>query len=301
VELTAQAMRVWGYNVLLTLGLALVLPAMASADGGKTIATAPVVAYGQQQFGNTATGQSLKGSCAIGGTVYRSYWASNVMAGDLLTINWEGVPGTHLKLVPVGTTDFNFAQTEPVFSQEVSNNGRNQAIYSAPWDGALPLYFEVCNSGSFQPPGPYNFTATDQHTVFTALAPRAAMRPTGTLIGTARLADGTPVPDGLAFTLTVRWGQHGAASFTATSSSGNLRFAVSIPKAAQQGMAEFEISRPADVSFLATKSAVDEVYVAQPPPKGKKPRRCRKDFKKRKVKGKVRCVKATKQAGKRRS
>lgn len=285
VELTAKAMRVWGYNVLLTIGLALVVPATASAEGGKSIASAPLVAYGQQQLGNTATGLFMHNSCFFGfEDAYASFWGVNVLAGDELIVDWESVAKeTEFFLLPVGTTDYTVAQTSAAATDELPGNNKSQLTYRAPVSGLMPLYFWVC--GELDDTGPYAFTANVKHAVFTSLAPRGAIRPTATLLGTATLADGTPVPDGLVFTLTARWGKRGTTSFTTSSSGGALRFAVSMPWAAQQGMVEFQISRPADGSLLETKSAVDDVYVAKA-----QPLKCRKGKKKRKVNGKVRCV-----------
>ncbi|HEY4778860.1 MAG TPA: hypothetical protein VIH47_04630, partial [Solirubrobacterales bacterium] len=120
--------------------LALLSPASAFAEGGKTIAASTPVSLGQQEFGNTAEGQDLEGQACR----YRSYWNVTATAGDLLTIDWEGTPGTELNLMPVGTTDFTLFQTEPVVHQEESSNHKNQATYTAPVSGSMPLYFRSC-------------------------------------------------------------------------------------------------------------------------------------------------------------
>lgn len=270
--------------------LLLAAPATAAAEGGQSIATAPAVVYGQQQFGNTATGQSIKIGCSIGGTLYRSYWGLGVLAGDVVTINWEGMPGTHLRVMPIGTTDFNISDAEPAFSQEVSNTGKSQAMYTAPQAGVFPLYFDVCTSGTYHPPGPYDFLATVQHTLVVGISPITSIQTNSVISGTANLADGTPVPDGLVFTLNASW-PSGSASYSAASAGGHLSFPLALPSSAQGQTVTLSLSRAADAGYLAAKSS--EVKATVPlPPKPKHPRHlhCRRGFTKRKVHGKARCV-----------
>jgi hypothetical protein len=162
------------------------MPARALAEGGNSIATAPAVAYGQQQFGNTATGQYLDGSCGFGVNAWRSYWLVNATAGDLLTINWEATKGTELKLMPVGTTDFTVFQTNPALTESLSSNGKSQVQYSVPQAGAMPLYFRVCSFYESSP-GPYAFTVTAQHAVSVSLNPATYIYPTTTITGSAHL------------------------------------------------------------------------------------------------------------------
>ncbi len=238
-------------------------PARALAAGGTSIASAPAVVYGQQEFGNTATDQHLEGSCGFSGDAWRSYWTLNVVAGDRLTIDWESsAPKTEIELMPIGTTDFTFLKTEPAASQSLSSNGKNQLQYTAPQSGAMPLYFQACgfeNAG-----GPYDFTATDQHALVVGLQQYAHIKTTSTLWGKASLADGTPVPDGLVFTLSASWGDHGQAQYQATSSGGALGFPLSLPASAQGRFVTFTLTRAADVQYQEAKSTEMKVKAALP-------------------------------------
>ena len=68
---------------------ALLLPSSAMAEGGTSIATAPVVTWGEQEFGNTAQGTHLFVPHG-----FDQFWGLNVVAGDKLTIDWEGAAGS---------------------------------------------------------------------------------------------------------------------------------------------------------------------------------------------------------------
>jgi hypothetical protein len=249
-------------GMLLALLLALP-PTHSLAAGGSSIATAPAVTYGQQEIGNTATGQYLEDSCGflIGG--HRSYWGLSVLAGDKVTINWEGTPGTHLDLMPVGTTDYTLFQTDPALYQDLSSNGKNQAQYTAPATGVMPLFFRVCTY-SGEEPGPYAFIATVQHQLLTALTPIATIKRTSVITGATSLADGTPAPDGLLFHLVAKWhsgGQLVRAATSATTVSGALSFNLALPPAAAGKTVRLSISRAEDASYQATKSASINVGV----------------------------------------
>jgi hypothetical protein len=249
---------------VLTASLSILLagPTLAVADGGNSIASATPVVFGTQQFGNTATGAFQPGSCGWGGSedAYRSFWSLGVMAGDLVTVDWESSEGDNeIRLLPMGTTDFTLFQVTPVAEQSLAGNGKNELQYTSPESGALTMYFRVC-SGT---PGPYDFLASDQHAVVVGLNRRLHIRRVAKIGGTASLADGTPVPDGLPFTLTAKWG-HRSAKFTTTSLAGSLVFNIALPPNAQGKLATFAIGRPADTQFQEAKSASLKVRVIQP-------------------------------------
>jgi hypothetical protein len=291
---------------LLLLGLVALLgallPASAFAEGGKTIATAPPVVYGQQEFGNTALGQKLPSSCFFGfENYYDQFWALNAQAGDVVTIDWSGVEATTLRLYAVGTTDYTvFSETtSPVEEQELNTNASNQLTYTVPVSGTMPLEFAVCEESSSEPPGPYNFTATVQHGLAVSLTPPPTIQTNSTISGSVHLISGAPVPDGLAFTLSVA-GQFGTASYTATTSGGALSFPLALPASAAGQEVKMTISRPADAEYAAVKSSEVTATVAAPSPAPapvppvvhhrRKPLKCHRHFKKRKVHGKARCV-----------
>jgi hypothetical protein len=278
-------------------GLLASVPAHALAEGGKAISTAPSVVYGQQEFGNTASGQFLEGSCGTGlfggGDGWRSYWSLEVTAGDLLTVNWEGTPGTELKIMPPGTTDFTLFQTEPIVSEGLSSNLKSQAQYSVPLSGVMPLYFRVCSD--YGTGGPYSFTVTSQHGLSVNLPLRPNIRTNSVIYGSAALVSGATVPDGTTFTLTASW-SNGSASYDAVSSGGSLAFTLALPEELEGQTITLALNRTADSQYLAPAAAEIQTHVARPqvpPPPVEhrhKPLRCRGHFKKRRVHGKVRCV-----------
>jgi hypothetical protein len=293
----------WG-RVLLVTGLyllALALPqTSALAEGGKTIATAPTVVYGQQEFGSTAMGQEYpeKGCGLFGIATYRDqFWILSATAGDLLTISWGGVNKTELRLYPVGTTDYTvFSETNnPVAEQELNGNNKNQLQYSVPVSGVMPLEFAVCDyNGEYEKPGPYSFTVTAQHGLAVSMLPRPHIRTNSVIHGSAALVSGAPVPDGTVFTLTVAW-PHGSVIYPAASVGGSLAFTLALPEEAEGQSATLSLNRAADSQYLAPQTAEVKTKIArpriQPPPvRQHHPRRCRRGFHKRRVHGKTRCV-----------
>jgi hypothetical protein len=244
-------------ELLLVLGISAgLVPTTATAAGGKSIATAPTVTYGQQEFGNTAEDQYLANSCGGLGGAWRSYWNLPVTAGDLLTINWEALPGTHLDLTAAGTTDYTvFDSGGPVLFEELTSNDKAQAQYAAPVSGTMPLYFRVCEEPDAEP-GPYSFTATDQHGLSLALTLPPAIQTNSVISASAKLVSGAPVPDGMAFTLSVV-GPESTTTYNATSSSGALNFQLALPASTAGKSVTMTVTRAADAEYQAAKSSAD--------------------------------------------
>jgi hypothetical protein len=282
--------------------LGALLPASAFAEGGKTIATAPPVVYGQQEFGNIAMGQEYpeKGCGFLGGGTYRDqFWTINATAGDLLTIDWGGAGNMKLWLYPVGTTDYTVFNYETVAEQEQNANGKNQLQYTVPVSGIMPLEFSVCDyGGANEAPGPYNFTVTAQHSLSVSLPSRENILPNSVVNGSAALSSG-PAPDGMVFTLTASWG-NGSASYTAPSVGGGLSFQLALPEETVGQTVTLALSRAADAEYVAPKTAEIRTQVVRPKPEPapvapvvhhrRRPLKCHKHFKKRKVRGKAKCV-----------
>jgi hypothetical protein len=288
---------------VLVLGLLIgLLPATASAAGGSSIATAPPVIYGQQEFGNTAEyEQPFDQRCSDAGG-YRSYWNLPVTAGDLLTINWEATWTTELELLPAGTTDFTAFQVETALKKLPSSNGKAQTQYAVPLSGTMPLIFRTCRFAGYTP-GPYSFTVTAQHGMAVSLTtPPSTIQTNSVITGTARLTSGAPVPDGMFFTLAVVEPE-GTATFSAAAYGGNLSFPLSLPASTAGKEVTMTISRAADGQFLEAKSNEASVTVAAQSPvpapvkpvvHHRKPLKCHRHFAKRKVHGKAKCVRVGK-------
>jgi hypothetical protein len=145
-------------------------PASALATGGGSIASAPTVAYGQQEFGNTAT--DLPANEFAQGYCY-SWWLVPAITGDKITIDWTSEPdasGAYLTalwayLYPIGTTDFNFANTTPAAEKDVNYavTGLQELQYITTSDGTFPLQFQASASDCQADAGPYSFTAYITH------------------------------------------------------------------------------------------------------------------------------------------
>jgi hypothetical protein len=181
---------------VLPLAAAVLLPASALADGGPSIAAAPAIVFGQQEFGNTATGGVVPDGC--GGdfyTSYRSYWLLSASAGDQLTIDWEAqANNTELDVFPVGTTDFNVDNANTLEYQRLNPSGRNELVFSVSSSGVLPTSFRGCGDVG-NAPGPYDFTAYVRHVVRLALPPVSKLRRSGTLRVAAHTAEGGVITD----------------------------------------------------------------------------------------------------------
>ncbi len=158
-------------------------PASARADGGQSIASAPAVAFGQQQFGNTANGLRTDDGVA---NVWQQYWTLAVTAGDIITIDWKSQTLPTLSVYSAGITDFSIGNIDPVESQGIGGNGHSQLRFTAPSSGVMPLVI----TNSWQGPGPYDFTAYVQHAVRLSIPRLSKLRRKATLAVSARNAEG---------------------------------------------------------------------------------------------------------------
>lgn len=131
-----------GFALAAGVVLPLVLAAVAAAEGAPSIASAPVISYGQQAFGNTANGSHFSRSLTspyLQG--WNSFWSLPVVAGDQITVDWEAPPrsGTHLQLYAPGTSDFTVGHARPLAEDFEGEQGRNELRYTAATSGAIPL------------------------------------------------------------------------------------------------------------------------------------------------------------------
>lgn len=253
---------------LLSLFFLLVLPqAQASASGGASIASAPLVVYGQQEFGNTASdgGNASPNGVSLdcdNGPNYESLWNLPVVAGDKVTIDYEGAIGG-LLIFETGTTDYSVGSARYRESYP-GENRKGEFVFSAPRTGIMPInFFLGCASYG---PGPYDFTAADRHKLILSLAPRAYIIPTNTLTAQVHLADGSPAPDGLAFWLRAYWPRHGFAEYRAKTTGGTLRFPLALPASTEHQTVTFVVVRPAGAHYQTAKSALMHAHVNQPTP-----------------------------------
>lgn len=186
---------------LISLGIAslLVVPGTAAAGGGASIAAAPVVAYGQQGFGNTATdggtnpgSLSLEQQCSQTGD--NGWWNLPVVAGDGVTIDWEAPAESYAMVFPVGTTDFNLVGSQAVQHEMVSGNGKAALWFRATVSGTMPLVIGA--GGCFTATtGSYSFTAYVKHTVRLFIPRRRVLPLHGTVAVSVRNPEGQPISD----------------------------------------------------------------------------------------------------------
>jgi hypothetical protein len=184
-------LRVFGGVVVAVLVCA---PA-AFAGGGASIASAPSVAYGQQEFGNTATDYGSQ--TRTGQLNGDSWWQLQAIAGDRITVDWEG-DASLMEVWPVGTTDYNVNsiqldhQLSPFVNSSNGSNGKMETVFTAPRDGAYPLEFQTVYCCNDTPPGPYDFTAYDQHRLVLSLGQGRTNR----RLHNTRFVVGVHSPDG---------------------------------------------------------------------------------------------------------
>jgi hypothetical protein len=137
----------------------------ALAAGGSSIASAPVVSYGQQEYGSIGDSQEqTRDHCDTGdypaGT---SWWNLLVRAGDRVTIDFESNPSVDagLTVFSVGTTDFQVGTVGESVYAIPDQNGKGQTTFNAPKSGGMPLGFFGCEAT-----GPYDLTAYVRHGLF---------------------------------------------------------------------------------------------------------------------------------------
>lgn len=265
-------------RMLKSIGLAVLaaalLPTQALAAGGATIAEAPTVTYGKQLFGDTladSKGETLS-DCVDG----ESWWSLPVHVGDEVKVDWEGGADV-IQAWGVGTNDFSIHDAPSPQQFSTGSNAKQESFIKAPTTGAMPLRFYSENEEGFcilfhsskVAPGPYDFVATVQHALATALTPLppTGIYPNSVLTGSASLVDGSPLPDGLVFNLVAKWNSSvtrkpTSLAYSAATVAGGLSFALALPKETQGKSVRIVITRPADANYLAIKSVPLRVPVA---------------------------------------
>lgn len=195
----------------------------AEADGGHTIEGAPAVVFGQQQFGNTATGGHANNTLS-------SWWSLAVTSGDRITIDWESVASdTELQVFTIGTNDFNLGDASSFERSTLGSNGRDELVFLAPRTGAMPLRFYV-ESHIFNEdanPGPYDFTAFVRHGVRLSFPRHSRLPRRATLSVGVRNPDGVAITDA-ALKVTVEM-KRGASKWRAVGSSSPANGMASVP------------------------------------------------------------------------
>lgn len=205
----------------------------AAAGGGSNIATATPIALGQQEFGNTTTGDYHGGGA--------SYWKVSLIAGDRLTVDWESQEGSNglsdaptFSVIQLGKTDFNlytcdgntYARcTAADFEQQANLKG--EAVFSPTRTGLYTVFFEVSDSSYG---GPFYFVATVKHRVVLSMQHVAAIRTNGSVAVNAQDPDGNPLNGGVNITLYGYWSGAWHPLGTRQPVSGQARFTLALPR-----------------------------------------------------------------------
>jgi hypothetical protein len=270
-------------------GMALLLPTSALAGGGLKPSQAPLVTVGQHYFGNT-------GWSPGSGELVELWRLPPLLTSDAITVAWNASAtyGYPELCLTQDVDDYSWAENLCNGSSlsSVSNSGSARTVITAKAATSAPFltFRGECCSNSL----PYDFVVESiQHAIGVGLTPAMRITPTSVLTGSANLSNGEPVPDGLVFALTASWvtpvneASH-QRTYRASSSGGGLTFPLDLSTSAQGKNVSFAVTRGADPTYLATSSAAVEIPVVKVKPHHH--RRCRRGFRKRRVHGKVRCV-----------
>jgi hypothetical protein len=257
----------------------------SAAGGGLKPSEAPLIEIGKPYFGTTAADNQR---------VQTEYWRLPALqAQDVITLAWHNKGDNRVCLVQ-NVDDYNYTETDCASSYYNTSSGSARDTIEVPSASSASFLTFWVWGGTSSGGASYDFVVeTIQHKIGVSLAQVAAVQPNATLQGYAGLTDGTPAPDGLVFTLTVRWKNASkivqTAKYSAASTAGALSFPLALPPSAQGRNARLVISRPADAQYLAVKSTALKVLVT--PASRHHRHKCKKGFKKHKVHGKARCVK----------
>lgn len=174
--------------------------ANAAGEGGASVATAPSIPWGQQQFGTIAGGStSLTASYCRSGSSAASqmptrYWLLNGATGDHVTIDFEVGPRANVIVMPNGSTDFTL-DAPPLFDDQYFINanagGKHQLAFTLNQGGLYPVLF--CQYVDYATA--YNFTANVKHAVVLTLKKRKKLSRSGTLNVAVHTPEGLAVSD----------------------------------------------------------------------------------------------------------
>ena len=194
------------FITLCALVVALCWAPAALADGGNTIASAPYVAYGQQEFGNAVVNGDPNIGCYDPHGQGNSWWNLPVMAGDHVTVNLEGQTanddGFDGKVYAPGTNDYSVADADVYQWASPGGSNYDQLTFQAPRDGVMPLDINSCDSSAT-----YDFIAYDLHRLVTNIGWQGVPSQHRTNVWVvASNADGQRVNTLLACTVQQRYG-----------------------------------------------------------------------------------------------
>lgn len=254
--------------------LAIASAAAAFEGGGRKPSEAPLIAFGPRY---SAQLNNHKSDANYGGYKEASLWhLPPLSTHDTITVNWHVLPFTKQSGFPVcmvfaqGIDDFNWGtvfgktiesgcyQEGPVYA--VSGSGTAQTTITAQETNSTSSYLEFYSSAFASEPSdfetfPYDFSVeAPRHYLGVAFTPISQVGANGFLHATVTRADGSPAPDGLAFTLTATWSGNGIATYTTSTAGGGLSYGLSLPETAIGKNVTFVVARAADSEYQAASS-----------------------------------------------
>jgi hypothetical protein len=168
----------------------LVVAPASYAEGAASIAAAPTVVPGQQEFGSLSTYFEPPNYPEN----FVSWWLLPLTAGDSVQVLWEGRAEDYVRLFPPNTTDYNQSHATRLINTFLQGGyTKNEAKYEATETGAFPLQFIHNVQGGKTGFGPYNFTVYVTHALNVALPHVAVLHRSGTLTVPVHSPEGGPI------------------------------------------------------------------------------------------------------------
>lgn len=194
----------------------------AHAEGGTSIAAAPAVAYGQQEFGTIVSHDA--GGC-------RAWWLLPMTTGDHLSIDWETSTDPYVKLFlyAPGTTDFNYLQTNGVGYQTLNSNSKAEFTFTAPTTGTFPLWLTDVGCRGNVAPGAYSLTAYVTHVLNVFLPHIGNLHSKGTVTVAVHDPAGGPIESPMVkveLQIKGRGGWHAIGAAPVSQSAAAIRYSV---------------------------------------------------------------------------
>jgi hypothetical protein len=264
----------------ISLAMILAAPASAFEGGGRSPSEAPLIAVGQHYTGQLNNHRS---DANYNGDEEVALWRlPPVTTHDVVTVDWHGVPFTHSPgyfpvdmILAQGIDDFNWgsifgnAGESSQYHLSGSGSARTEIVAQATDSASYLEFYAYANetSPTEYETYPYDFTVEPiLHYLAVAITPAESVSANGILSATANLATGLPVPDGVAFVLSVAWREGGIASYTGISSGGVVNFQLALPETAWGKNTRFIVSHPADGTYQAVNSPSLHLKVTKPTP-----------------------------------
>lgn len=265
--------------------LGIITPASAFEGGARKPSEAPLITFGQRYTGQLNNHES---DANYGSYREVALWRlPPVSTRDVVVVNWHSVPFTSdpgrfpvCMAFAQDIDDFNWGSVFGKIAENscyeagplyrLSPSGTSQTTITVQETNADSTYLEFTSFSSEDNPAyfetyPYDFSVeAPRHYLGVAITPVKQVRANGILRAAVTLADGSPAPDGLPFSLTATWTGNGISTSTGATVGGTASFALALPEAAVGKRVTFVISRAADPGYQAASSTKLVIPVTAP-------------------------------------